>query len=57
MSDPMCGIFLNPAKVTASGNTLTYPGATYYSSSKRCKLAVRNDPTASASRRRGNGND
>ena len=57
MSDPMYCMLLNPAKVPASSNILTYHGATYYSSSKRCKLAVQNDPTVSAGRCRRNDSD
>ena len=57
VKDPNCGMQVDPAKATASGNTFTYRGATYYFCSRQCKETFQNDHAASASRRRGARND
>jgi len=51
--DPNCGMPVDPAKASASGNTLADGGGTHYFCSKRCKEAYQNNPVASASRRQG----
>jgi len=57
VKDPRCGMSLDPAKATASGNTFDYRGATYYFCSKECKQAFQNDPAGSAGRRQGDDDD
>ncbi len=57
VKDPNCGMQVDPAKATASGNTLAYRGTTYYFCSGQCKKAFENDHAASASTRRGVHND
>ena len=57
VTDPRCGMLVDPAKAAASGNTLTYRGVTYYFCSRRCKEAFQNDPAGSAGRRQGDDDD
>ncbi len=44
VQDPKCGMKLDPAKSSASGNTLEYRGTTYYFCSKQCKEEFGKDP-------------
>jgi YHS domain-containing protein len=37
VSDPVCGMLVNPAQAAASGNTLAYRGASHYFSSRQGK--------------------
>jgi YHS domain-containing protein len=49
-TDPSCGMQVDPAKATASGNTLVSGGTTYYFCSKECKQKFQNEPGGSARR-------
>ena len=49
-TDPSCGMQVDPAKATASGNTLVSGGTTYYFCSKECKQKFQNEPDGSARR-------
>lgn len=42
--DPKCGMKIDPAKASTSGNTLDYRGTTYYFCSKQCKSEFEKDP-------------
>jgi len=51
-SDPSCGMPVDLAKATASGNTLTYRGTTYYFCSAKCKQTFEDDKARLADRQR-----
>jgi len=57
VTDPRCGMPVDPAKAAASGNSLAYRGATYYFCSRKCKEAFQNDPTGSTGKRQGDDDD
>jgi Cu(I)/Ag(I) efflux system membrane fusion protein len=48
--DPSCGMPVDPAKATASGNTVSYRGTTYYFCSQKCKEKFQNKSAGTASR-------
>jgi len=41
--DPSCSMPVDPAKATASGNTVSYHGTTYYFCSEKCKEKFQNE--------------
>ncbi len=53
VQDPKCGMLVDPAQATASGNTFTYRGTTYYFCSRQCKEAFQSRIAAPAPRREG----
>ena len=55
VKDPSCGMLVDPAKGAASGNTLTYGGATYYFCSEQCKEAFQKHPAGSDGRAQAGG--
>jgi YHS domain-containing protein len=57
VSDPNCGMPVDTAKATATGDTLTYRGATYYFCSRQCKQAFQNKRAGAASAPQGDGDD
>ncbi len=57
VKDPSCGMPVDSAKATASGNTLAANGTVYYFCSKQCKQTFQNDQGALASRRKGDDDD
>jgi YHS domain-containing protein len=57
VSDPVCGMLVNPAQAAASGNTLAYRGASHYFSSRQGKQAFQNDSGGSARTRPGDNDD
>jgi len=57
VSDPNCGMPVDTAKATATGDTLTYRGATYYFCSRQCKHAFQNKRAGAASAPQGDGDD
>jgi YHS domain-containing protein len=57
VSDPVCGMRVNPAQAAASGNTLANRGASHYFSSRQGKQAFQNDSGGSARTRPGDNDD
>ena len=55
--DPSCGMPVDPAKAAASGNTLSYRGATYYFCSGQCKQKFQNDPASLAGKHQSDDDD
>jgi Cu(I)/Ag(I) efflux system membrane fusion protein len=48
--DPSCGMPVDPAKATASGNTVSYRGTTHYFCSQKCKEEFQNKSAGTASK-------
>jgi Cu(I)/Ag(I) efflux system membrane fusion protein len=55
--DPSCGMTVDPAKATASGNSVAHGGVTYYFCSKECKQKFENTMARSAGMRQGGADD
>jgi Cu(I)/Ag(I) efflux system membrane fusion protein len=56
-TDPSCGMTVDPAKATASGNSVAHGGVTYYFCSKECKQKFENTMAGSAGMRQGGADD
>ena len=57
VTDPSCGMKVDPAKAAASGNTLVFRGATYYFCSRECKEKFQSGAAAAGGERSGVGGD
>lgn len=53
VTDPSCGMRVDPARATASGNTISNGNTTYYFCSQHCKQTFQNHRVASLIRHKG----